>query len=222
MTTDAIETQGTVLSIGGGDDSAINIGSSYPAIIPGAMTKVTTAAAHGLSVGDVGKFASVGGMTEINGLTGVVIAVESTTVFWVDINSVGFTAHASAAGTFTPEEWVPVGEPVDFDGPGGSASVIDATHLGSTAREKIMGIPDEGQFTISLNRVFGNTGQKAVLLARSQRARKPFKVEYMDGSTQTFDGFVLQFSSSGGVDDKINGSITIEITGAVTTVAHND
>jgi hypothetical protein len=222
MTTEAIQTQGTIINIGGGDDTPINISTSYPAIIPGAITKVTTAAAHGLSVGDVGKFASVGGMTEINGLTGVVVAVESTTVFWVDINSVGFTAHASAAGTFTPEEWVPVGESVDFDGPGGAASVIDATHLGSTAREKIMGIPDEGQFTISLNRVFGNAGQKAVLLARAQRARKPFKIVYYDNSTQTFDGFVLQFSTSGGVDDKLNGSIAIEITGAVTTVAYND
>jgi hypothetical protein len=215
MTTEAIQTQGTIINIGGGDDTPINIGTSYPAIIPGAITKVTTAAAHGLSVGDVGKFASVGGMTEINGLTGVVVAVESTTVFWVDINSVGFTAHASAAGTFTPEEWVPVGESVDFDGPGGAASVIDATHLGSTAREKIMGIPDEGQFTFSLNRVFSDTGQAAVFAARAARAKKSFRVTYMDDTVQTFDGYVLQFSTSGGVDDKLNGSVTIEITGAV-------
>jgi hypothetical protein len=217
MATDAIETQGTTLHIDGGDDTPIPLDTA-PAVEKGSMARVTSAAAHGLSVGDVGTFSGLGGMTEINGLTGVVIAVESTTVFWVNIDTTDFTTHAGDVGAFTPLEWVGVGEVIDFDGPGGSASVIDATHLTSTAREKLMGIPDEGQFTFSLNRVFSDTGQIAVFTARANRLKKSWKVTYTDTTVQEFEGYVLQFSTSGGVDDKVNGSVTIEITGAVSTV----
>jgi hypothetical protein len=210
MTTDAIETQGTTLEISSGSGGAKNISG----ITLGAITKIASTS-HGLSVGDVVAIASIVGTTGLNGLTKMIMAVE-TNAFYIDVDSSAMDAWVSG-GTATPVAYTQVGEVADFDGPGGSASVIDATHLGSTAREKIMGIPDEGQFTFSLNRVFSDTGQAAVLAARAARAKKSFRVTYMDDTVQTFDGYVLQFSTSGGVDDKLNGSVTIEITGAVST-----
>jgi hypothetical protein len=94
--------------------------------------------------------------------------------------------------------------------------VIDTTHLKSTAKEKLIGLQDEGQFTFSINWDISDAGQAACRAARAARTEKNFKVTYSDASTASFKGYVLGMSSSGSVDGKVAGSITIEISGAVT------
>lgn len=215
MATNAIETQGTTLHIAStasGAKTITAIALGYPTIL--------TSASHGLANGDVVTAASFAGddAASINAIE-FVVKNETTDTFAIELDSTDLTiTDNTGTATMTPLSWIAVGEVIDFDGPGGSASVIDATHLGSTAREKRMGIPDEGQFTFSLNRVFDDVGQAACFAARAARAEKNFKVTYTDDTVQSFAGFVLQFSTSGGVDDKVNGSVTIEITGAVSTV----
>lgn len=112
-----------------------------------------------------------------------------------------------------------VGEITDFTGPGGAANVIDATHLGSTAREKIMGIADEGQFSFELNYVPTDAGQSALEADRLTRTRRACVLTLTDSpaTTKSFNAYCLEFSISGGVDDKISASVTLEIDGAVTT-----
>jgi hypothetical protein len=105
----------------------------------------------------------------------------------------------------------------DWDGPGASASVIDTTHLKSAAREKLIGLMDEGQISLTLNWDSDDIGQDACRAARSSRAKKDFRISYTNGAVQTFEGYVLAFPSSGGVDGKVEGNITIEITGPVAT-----
>jgi hypothetical protein len=206
----AVESQGTKFEIGTGTGGAKNISG----VTLGAITKVT-ATAHGFSVGDVVTFAAVGGATQLNGQSAMITAIE-TDAFYVGINSAAYSAYTSG-GTATPVEWSEVGYVTDWDGPGGSASVIDATHLRSAAREKLMGLMDEGQISLSLNWDNEDIGQEACRIARSARARKDFRINYTNGAVQTFGGFVLAFPSSGGVDGKVEGSITVEITGAVVT-----
>ena len=206
----AIESQETTIEIATGTGGAKTI----TGITLGAITEVTSTA-HALVVGDVVTFASIVGTTELNGQTAMIIAKE-TNSFFVKIDSSAYTAYISG-GTATPVTYTFVGEIVDFDGPGGSASVISTTHLKSAAHEKLIGLMDEGQFSFSLNNVFSDTGQQACRTARSTRAQKGFRVIYSDATAQTFNGYVLQFSTSGAVDDKVNGSITVEITGVVTT-----
>lgn len=111
-----------------------------------------------------------------------------------------------------------IGEVVDFSGPGGSASVIDATHLGSTAKEKLMGLPDEGQFTFNLNLDPQDAGQEDLRDARLARSKNSYVLTLSDGTTLSFDGFCLEFSIAGGVDALVSASCTIEITGPVTWV----
>jgi hypothetical protein len=110
-----------------------------------------------------------------------------------------------------------VGEIVSFTGPGGSASVIDITHLGSTRREKMMGIPDEGQFSFDVNLVPDNVGQAALRADRASRTMKECILKLTDTieTTLTFDAYCLNFSIQGAVDDKIQASVTLEITGEV-------
>lgn len=109
-----------------------------------------------------------------------------------------------------------VGEVKTWGGPSGSASVIDVSHLGSTRKEKRMGLADEGQMTLTFNRVFGNAGQESALTARSDRELRNFKITYSDATVGSFTGYVLEFSTSGGVDGIVEGSATIEISGAYT------
>jgi hypothetical protein len=206
----AVESQGTAFEIGTGTGAAKNI----TGVTLGAITKITSAA-HGLAVGDVVTFASVGGTTVLNGQTAMVTAVE-TGAFYVNINTVGAGAYTSG-GTATPVEWSEVGLVTDWDGPGGSASVIDTTHLKSAAREKLIGLMDEGQISLTVNWDSDDTGQEACRIARSTRSKKDFRISYMNGAVQTFEGYVLGFPSSGGVDGKVEGNITIEITGPVAT-----
>jgi uncharacterized phage protein (TIGR02218 family) len=59
-----------------------------------ASSAVVTVGAHTFVVGDVVEFSGVGGMTEINGLTGTITAIGDTTIT-VNINSSGFTTYTS-------------------------------------------------------------------------------------------------------------------------------
>jgi hypothetical protein len=206
----AIESQGTVLEISSGTGGAKNIAG----IDRGAITKITSTA-HGFSVGDVVAIASIVGTTPLNGLSLMIIATE-TNAFYLDIDSSGMDAWVSG-GTATPVTWTEIGEVTDWDGPGGSASVITKTTLASDAVEKLLGLPDEGQFNLSVNFYPDDTGQQLCRQARSDRAEKEFRITYTDGTIQTFDGYVSTFSSSGGVDGIVSGSIGIEISGAVAT-----
>lgn len=105
-----------------------------------------------------------------------------------------------------------------FSGPSGSASVIDTTSLSSTAKEKLMGLPDEGQFSLDLNLDPDATSHIALRTARAARSRVEFKVNFTDATpaSMTFWGYVLGFQPSGAVDQQVKVSVTIEIDGPVT------
>ena len=207
----AIESQGTKIEMGTGSGGAITTVTAavgYPTII--------TKASHGLSDGDVVALSAFAGADAalMNGFT-VIVKNVTTDTLAVDINTIGKTLTA-ANGTLTPVAWTEIGEVTDFSGPDGTASEIDTTHLQSTAKEFLMGLPDEGSISLSINWAPTDTGQLAVVAARKARTEKDFKITYSDDSTATFKGYVLGLSSSGSVDGKIDGSVTIRITDEVT------
>ncbi len=120
----------------------------------------------------------------------------------------------AAPGTF-----INIAESVDIVGPDGQANIIDATHHGSVARDKLMGLPDEGQVTFSGNLVVADTGQVAARVARDDQTLIAFKILLPDAPVNTeiqFSGFVLQFALAAPTDDKITLNLTIEISGPVT------
>lgn len=122
--------------------------------------------------------------------------------------------------TYALETFDAIGEVVSFDGPGGEASVIDATHLGSTAKEKIIGLPDEGSFTMTVNLDPADTGQTEARTDRASQTLKWIKITLTDAGSQVlyFSAYITGFTLGGGVDDKISATITCEISGAVTWV----
>lgn len=119
----------------------------------------------------------------------------------------------------SPTEFVAIGNIVDFDGPGnGQAPVLDASNLDSTFKEKLMGLPDEGQLGLTLNLDPDNTTHQALRTARKNRTRVEFKVQLTDSSPALgiFFGYVLQFGISGAVGAIVKAKALIEIDGEVT------
>lgn len=207
----AIESQGTKIEIGtgsGGAKTITDIALGNPTIL--------TCAGHGLANGDVVTLSAFAGddAATINAQICVVKNV-TTNTFAVDVDTTG-KAITGAAAAATPVAWTEIGEVTDFSGPDGTANEIDTTHLRSTAKEFLMGLPDEGNISLSMNWAPTDTGQIAAIAARKARTEKDFKITYSDDSTATFKAYVLGLSSGAGVDSKVNGSMTLRITGEVT------
>jgi hypothetical protein len=130
------------------------------------------------------------------------------------------TALKIAALT-SPYAYTEIPEIKTFNGPGGSATVIDVTDLSSVAREKRMGIMDEGQLTFTLHYIPTNTEHMALEAARESGEKASFQLTFTDSSPSTtweFKGYVTTFAISGSVDGVIEGNVTIEITGLIQEV----
>ncbi len=121
-------------------------------------------------------------------------------------------------GDVSPTVWTTIPDVKDLTFRSGSASVIDTTDLSSTAKEKRMGLADEGQCTFTLNFRPKNNAHAELVQAKADRQSRDFKVVLTDTPTPTtyyFTGFVLSVPISAGVDAVIESNVTIEITGAV-------
>lgn len=130
----------------------------------------------------------------------------------------GTTVHLNVDGS--PTNFVKIGNVTQFSGPGGQGTVIDASNLDSVAREKLMGLIDEGQFTFTVNLDPDDTGHLALKTARRNKTLCEFKVTLTDTSPKllVFFGYVLGFQPSGGLDQLVQAAVTVEIDGEVNWV----
>lgn len=115
-----------------------------------------------------------------------------------------------------------IGQIVSFNGPALQANVIDITNLQSTAKEKIVGIVDGGQLSISA--LWDNEASNARLhdaLARDMVARtnRRFDIKFTDNGSVSnqpsavyFEGYVSAFSPTGSVDNALKVDLTIAIS----------
>lgn len=102
---------------------------------------------------------------------------------------------------------------------GGSAAVIDTTDFDSTAKEKSMGLPDEGQCSIGMIFLPKDAGQLAMRAARGTRAATKFRITLSDGTKYEFTAYVLTFERTGEQDDVVKASSSLEISGSVVETA---
>lgn len=112
---------------------------------------------------------------------------------------------------------VSIKEVTDFSGPGGAAAIIDVTHLGSTAKEKMVGLRDEGQLSMTMNFNSTDPGQVAFIADRAARTKRGYTLKFSSSDVAPhrvrFKGYPMQFSIAGSVDNKVTANIVIEITG---------
>jgi len=118
----------------------------------------------------------------------------------------------------SPEVFTAIGEVKEIGGPTGSAPVIDVSNLSSTKREKLIGLPDEGQISIELNWDPNDTKQTLLRTTRNARTAVNFKIITSDSpsTSLSFSAFVLEFSHKFGIDEVATLTITLEITDAIT------
>ena len=110
----------------------------------------------------------------------------------------------------------------DFSGiGGGTATIIDASDLASAAKEKQIGLIDEGSVKFSLNYIDADPGQVAMETARAGRVAGAFVVTLSTGTKYSFTGYVQTFEKSASVDQIVGIAATVEITGLVTKTAHS-
>lgn len=131
------------------------------------------------------------------------------------ISAQGTTISIDTASSGSPS-YTPIANVKSFSGFDGSSSEIDVTNLSSTAKEYRLGLEDNGQFTMELDRDFSDAGQTALLAARDSQAAKQFKLLLPNGENATFTGYVKKFGVGGGVDQIVKGSVDIRISGPVT------
>jgi len=133
------------------------------------------------------------------------------------IESQGIGLFWSTTTSLSTASQCAIGDVKSFSGPSGSANVIDVTHMLSTAKEKMMGLRDEGQCSIEVNLLTSSSGQNHMRDDRATRTKRCLTIDLNDSSTTkiNFKGYVTGFSIQGGVDNVVTGSITVEITGAV-------
>lgn len=121
----------------------------------------------------------------------------------------------------SPDAYTTLGQVTSIQGlRGGSATVIDVSTLASTRREKRMGLADEGQVSADIFYDPDDAGHTFMEGLRAGRTLATFRVTIPDsGSPDTyfqFSGYVLDFPINLNVDEVVQGTVTIEITGAVT------
>jgi len=191
--TDSMLAQGTHLRI------LAALAITATAAVAGGTATVTDAA-HGLATGDR-----------------IAIGDEHVAVTRIDADTFSFPVAGTGvvAGPISYKPLLDIA-PKTFSGPGGAASVIDATNLSSTAKRKRVGLKDEGQMTFTVNYTNDNAAHLALRAARANNALADFELEFEDGTVWTFGGYVLQFQLSGSVDGLIEGSVSVEIDGEVT------
>jgi Ubiquitin-activating enzyme E1 FCCH domain len=201
--------QGATLTIG-----VAAAAKTITAITKAVNAVLTFSAAHGFLGGEVVSIAAVGGMTEINGRTGVVRPLTTTTAELVGVDSSAFTTYTTG-GTAAPSAAV-VGNWKSWSGFSGQTSDIDVTDLSSTAMEYVGGLADNGEFNISVQTNDTDVGQQALQSNRlATGLNSVFTVTLKNGKKRTFSGYVKQFSEEGGVNNVLMSNIVIRISGAI-------
>jgi hypothetical protein len=207
----AVSSQGTHFYI---EDASASAATTAITGISKAANAVVTFASHTFLVGDVLNFAGVVGMTEINGLSGVVSAKDATTVTLANIDSTDFTAWTSG-GTAEPVTFIETCQHKSYSGFDGQASEIDTTTLCSTAKEKVLGLQDFGGMSADLHYVEDDAFQVEAKLAKREATERWFKLVKPNGYQKLWAGFVRSISDSGTVDGTAAATMAVTISGEV-------
>ena len=139
------------------------------------------------------------------------IRAQNTDIFWCTS-----TSHTTSAAAL-------IDGVVDWSAPSGAANIIDITDLKSIAKEKMVGIRDEGELSLTLIYNATDAAQQSMISCRSSQEERAWIVRLYEGTTvlqwYRSHGYVSQFAISGAVDDKIMANAVIMISGPVTFIS---
>lgn len=122
-------------------------------------------------------------------------------------------ADSTAYGSATFDK---VGEVTSIGAPSGEAADIDTTHLESTAKEYLIGLPDEGNIEIAMNAVSSDAGHSELITAKDAQTRRWLKITWSSGAVWYIKALVKKYTWSAGVDAKIEAAASFRTSGAWT------
>ena len=90
---------------------------------------------------------------------------------------------------------------------------IDVSTLASQTKETINGLPAEGTFTLNVNFVTGNAGQKILRKSYNTGDNYPFKLQREDGSSVDWIARVTSYEFKGAKNNIETGSFSLKVKG---------
>lgn len=175
-----------------------------------------------------------GSSASVSTVNDVIAKLYQNTTFaanWFANDGVGDGTGILAAATVTPladgaagaEAFTTIAEITNISGPQNTLELIDATHMESpdAFREYIPSLLDGGEISFDINYLPANANQLGLHDDLVDRVKRNFQIVWTDtaGSTDSFAGYVTDFTPSAQIDDKLSASCTIKITGPVTREA---
>lgn len=134
--------------------------------------------------------------------------------------STAITAQGSTLqidGTTPGTADVAISNVISFSGFDGEASEIDITNLDSTAKEKMAGLQDFGNFSFEFHPDYSDAGQDDLRDAQASGDLKTFLLTLSDATTVGFTAVVKNSQAiSGGVDAPLAGSCSLSVSGSIT------
>lgn len=125
-------------------------------------------------------------------------------------------SHASAA---SPTDFQPLEECKSISGPNGTLSLLDASHLGSSRKEYLPGLADNGTIDVECNFVAGTEQMRLFDMFNNSSDPEPFLIEIPTDSSRTsfhqftFNGIMSKFTLGEAVDSIVKLTMTIQTTG---------
>lgn len=120
-------------------------------------------------------------------------------------------ADSTAYGAATFDK---IGEVVNIGAPDGEAADIDTTHLESTAKEYLIGLPDNGNIEIAMNAIAGDAGHSELITAMDNQSRRWLKIIWSNGNVWYVKALVKKYTWSAGVDSKIEAAASFRTSGS--------
>lgn len=131
------------------------------------------------------------------------------TLVYISNENADTTAYGSA--TFDA-----IGNVTSIGAPSGEAAEIDTTSLESTAKEYIIGLPDNGNIEFAMNALSGDAGHSELITALGAQTRRWLKIIWSNGDTWYIKALVKKYTWAAGVDAKIEAAASMRTTGAWT------
>jgi hypothetical protein len=130
------------------------------------------------------------------------------------ISAQGSTLKIDIAVAGTPDTLI--GNLYQYSGFDGEASEIDISNLYSVAKEFLLGLKDNGGFTVEYHPDYDDNGHNDLRAAEVSSKKKTLLLTLPNGKEITFDAFVKNANGiSGGVDGVVTGGASLKITGAL-------
>lgn len=125
----------------------------------------------------------------------------------------------SRSDSASPEVYTVIPGVTNIGAPDGSAPPIDTTTLQSTAREfGLQGLLDNGQVTADMLFDPAHAQHTGMLTDREAGTARNFRITFTDSpqSVWTFSALVVSLPATFGIDEAVQGTLTLKVNGAVT------